>query len=221
MRRETVKLRAKLGYVVETSILPIPTEEQTRAFVSYVATAHSWYKHLRRDAGTLFVFVLDPHVMMLTSGNGRFRKAKAGDNALFHYSSMPTDKYRERYGFWTFFNGGQLSHKKYCGPEEHCTSPTTTPVLPIYASNGRRIPPPVELVRAGSSWLTAYVYGAIGDEPDRSDDDRRRRVEQQGTLETLQGFLSLLRRRQTELGLRSRDGSSLLCARACASTNSS
>jgi hypothetical protein len=43
------------------SQLPLPTQEQTEAFLKHVIGAHSWYKHLPfLPPGGIFVFYLDP-----------------------------------------------------------------------------------------------------------------------------------------------------------------
>lgn len=82
----------------------IPTEDQTKAFVEYVAKAHSWYKHLSKDrVHKLYVF-LNPTVMMSRDITKKDppQEVFKGDKILFHYSSMPTQDYRRMYGYWDY-----------------------------------------------------------------------------------------------------------------------
>ena len=81
-----------------------PTVTQIEAFAEYVATAHSWYKHLPWwPPGIQFVFFLDPAAGMdLSLGDGGTIVSVARQERGFHYSAIPTAEYRVRFGCLTF-----------------------------------------------------------------------------------------------------------------------
>ena len=84
--------------------LPVPTPLQVRHFAEFVAGAHSWYKHLPLlPANAPLQFFLDPAAgMQLTrAADGRVTAA-IRDKQGFHYSWLPTAKYRERFGYLAF-----------------------------------------------------------------------------------------------------------------------
>jgi hypothetical protein len=85
--------------------LPRPTEEQTANFARYVAGAHSWYKHLPIHPGLPFCFYLDSdagrNMLLMREGAVTFSDVTA-DARRFHYGVLPTDEYREQFGFWTY-----------------------------------------------------------------------------------------------------------------------
>lgn len=113
---------------------PRPTGDQIAAFVQFVATDHSWYKHLPRvGCGEPFFFYLDPHVHELfldvVDGRGAWRPIvrelgrfpfptfaigyEAGD--IMTESIAPIDytarqattaEWRERYGVFNYWNHG-------------------------------------------------------------------------------------------------------------------
>lgn len=87
-------------YLEACSALPIPSEKQVHNFVDYVASAHSWYKHLPLiPPGSPFCFFLDPNSgcdLVVARGKTRYRKRlKRG----FHYSDLPTKDYRTNFGY--------------------------------------------------------------------------------------------------------------------------
>jgi hypothetical protein len=67
--KEAEAIRQELGYVDVIKSLPRPTDAQCKKFVEYVATAHSWYKHLSADNPTTFYVYLDPGVMVFGNGD--------------------------------------------------------------------------------------------------------------------------------------------------------
>lgn len=83
---------------------------QMEAFADYVCAAHSWYKHLPYLLpGVRCVFFLNPCVMMEEmpprfGDRRRFRPYVSGES-LFHYSSMPTAEYRQRFGCLDYYIG--------------------------------------------------------------------------------------------------------------------
>lgn len=79
-----------------------PSPAMVDDFVGYVAGKHSWYKHLPLAfPGRLFQFFLDPVAGMqwVTDADGRRYAEEIGEHTpLFHYSMMPTRRYRDRFG---------------------------------------------------------------------------------------------------------------------------
>ena len=91
---------------------PPPDATQMEAFAEYVSSAHSWYKHLplvepRFD----FVFHIDPCAMMADRPpcwGDRWRFAPyTRQERLLHYSTMPTEEYRARFGRLAYSLGGR------------------------------------------------------------------------------------------------------------------
>jgi hypothetical protein len=80
--------------------LPRPTLLQMKAFAEYVAKSHSWYKHLPWWTFTDFQFYLDPAAGMdlRIDGDGNVIAATERLEHGFHYSSIKTANYRERFG---------------------------------------------------------------------------------------------------------------------------
>ena len=98
-----------ISYVDSVANLPRPTIQQIAEFVEYVATAHSWYKHLLLlPPGCPFEFYLDPTAGREWIENGsrsRFRErvANAPARERFHYTWQPTSDYVARFGYLTYF----------------------------------------------------------------------------------------------------------------------
>ena len=83
--------------------VPIPTKQQRKNFARFVAHAHSWYKHLPLyEPGVPFQFYLDKYSAcdrVVTDGQVRLvERMKRG----FHYSDIPTEEYRRRFGYLTY-----------------------------------------------------------------------------------------------------------------------
>jgi hypothetical protein len=90
--------------------LPLPTDEQYRAFAKHVGGAHSWYKHLPLLTGGQFVVFLAPD-----AGVGRLVARYDGTvyhletppagpeftemHPRLHYSWETTAEYRRRFGY--------------------------------------------------------------------------------------------------------------------------
>jgi len=99
---EAIQLRADLGYADEIAVLPRPTKEQCDSFAIHVSEAHSWYKHLRAEP-TPFYFYLAPYIGWIEDQDGNIREMVKED--CWHYSSVPTKEYRERFGYWGYWVG--------------------------------------------------------------------------------------------------------------------
>ena len=92
------------GYLALVRGLPLPTAEQRRNFVDYVACAHSWYKHLHGFLpGSPFYFFLDRAAGCdwLTLRDGSYVIAERKKQG-FHYSDIPTAEYRTRFGYLSY-----------------------------------------------------------------------------------------------------------------------
>ena len=122
------------GYLDLVRRHPRPSDDQIAAFARFVATDHSWYKHLPRTGrGEPFFFYLDPHVHELlldvVDGSGVWRPIirelgrfpfptfavgyEAGDVADDSIAPMDhvarratTAEWRERYGIFNYWNHG-------------------------------------------------------------------------------------------------------------------
>jgi hypothetical protein len=99
------------SYQALVSELPRPTEAQIADFVDHVCHAHSWYKHMRlRVTRARLYFFLDPGAGMQHIGylDGRVKVERRTQQG-FHYSWIPTDEYRERFGHLAFSRTGGVS----------------------------------------------------------------------------------------------------------------
>lgn len=130
-----IDLRAELGYIYEIADIPIPSENQRKAFAEYVARAHSWYKHLHPHDPTFFFFQLHPTVMMILENGKPILAEKEG----IHYSHMPTLEYRDFFGYLSYSKGISSS---------------------ITCENGTEIQVPNDFADKSKTGLTAYVYEA-------------------------------------------------------------
>ena len=87
--------------------LPLPTQEQTRAFADYLVDARSWHTHLPLSRpGASFVFFLDAkagtrHIMYPRTGEERHRVVTDTQAAQPH-SRYTTKDYRARCGHWQY-----------------------------------------------------------------------------------------------------------------------
>lgn len=101
---DVLEVRAH-DYLTVMRQLPPPTQEQTANFARYVSQAHSWYKHLPFDPGLPFCFYLDPNAgrnMVYRRQEDAAFSDVSGDARREHYNMLPTEDYRERFGFWTY-----------------------------------------------------------------------------------------------------------------------
>ena len=102
--------------------LPRPTEAQIDAFVEFVASAHSWYKHLPLfPPGSPFTFFLNPKAGMDTfvtpSGEVVYCE-RTDDSQRFHYTWMTTAAYCARFGYLDYATdaGRTFVHRTSNGP---------------------------------------------------------------------------------------------------------
>ena len=141
--------------------LPQPTLEQMEAFTHHVAKAHSWYKHLPQlPPGVPFRFFLDPCAGMdLIQHPDGTVVATPRETQGFHHSWVPTDHYRQHFGYLAF---GQSA-----GPwvRERTETGAQTVVSDVDcfvwdARAGRRRLIPVEVFDAGTAFVSGIVFPA-------------------------------------------------------------
>lgn len=155
------------SYVDLVATLPRPTAEQIAEFVEYVATAHSWYKHLPLlPPGLPFTFYLDPNAGREWIENGsrsrfRDRVANAPARERFHYTWQPTSDYIARFGYLTYFAKAVTS---FLVPIKNGVLDTAS--APRIQVENRRwmvvnrswITVPEDVRRQGTVYLTAVIH---------------------------------------------------------------
>jgi len=130
--------------------VPLPTKQQKENFVEYASHAHSWYKHLPLcPPGVFFNFFIDKYAgwdrLPLGSRRaGLYKRTHEG----FHYSAIPTQQYRSRFGYLAFS----------CEADR---GPVTVPrdkITAVPADDGRMYRLPPEILQAGQVRLTAVIH---------------------------------------------------------------
>lgn len=151
------------AYRALISAIAAPTDSQIEAFADYVASVHSWYKHLPlQPPGVAFHFYLDPNAGMdqLVHASGEVTvRARNPDTESFHYGWMPTADYRERFGCLAFScaAGSSVFGTDLVGEETVLVdSNTLHPVLQVSRDSTMR--PPKQILEAGTCSLTALVH---------------------------------------------------------------
>lgn len=140
-----------------------PTDSQIEAFADYVASAHSWYKHLPlQPPGVDFHFYIDPNTGMdhLVHASGEVTvRARTPGTESFHYSWMTTADYRERFGYLAFScaAGSSVFGTDLVGEETVLVDENSLhPVLQVDRYSAKR--PPKQVLDAGTCSLTALVH---------------------------------------------------------------
>lgn len=147
-------------YRALVSKLPSPTEEQMRAFATFVCGAHSWYKHLPMyPPGRPFQFFLDPGSGMDLNFNDGRVEATPRLVKGFHYSWIPTSQYRERFGHLAFSRpGGTTVYRQTSDGTATAVSDDVPSVYDAETQSLRRIPQ--EVLGAGRAWVSGLVHSA-------------------------------------------------------------
>jgi hypothetical protein len=155
------------SYVEVAKSLPKPTPEQTARFASFVADAHSWYKHLPLYPKTPFFFFLDPTAGM------KFQPGLSGEGGTYvesleggiHYSDMPTAVYRKRFGHWNYHvdSGCKLLGRLLLEHLLHPRELRSIARCPDLGSNvkdvdGQKLSISPELMLTGKADLSALVH---------------------------------------------------------------
>jgi hypothetical protein len=146
------------SYLKIVGSLPQPTRQQTALFASYVAAAHSWYKHIPITRLATFHLFLDPHAGEYLTRNWMWRKVLRpieDTKGHLHYTAQKTTDYRRRFGFWNYdqqygtrllyLTGSHVTDTGGWGPQ-------------IVSSNGKWIPVSAEVLRLGSAEVTATIH---------------------------------------------------------------
>jgi len=129
------------GYVRALKKYQLPTEQNIDEFINYVSHAHSWYKHLPiTDPGQPFFFYVHPTFHMKFDATTQEWKPFVKEDC-WHYSDIPTDKYRKKFGMLTYTNKSD-------------TSNTFVPDL-----NLNLLYIPQKIVKMGTVNLSAFLYG--------------------------------------------------------------
>jgi hypothetical protein len=139
--------------------LPPPTAEQQRSFAEYVAEAHSWYKHLPPyPPGAPFTFFIDPFAGCdCVAGRGGRLRFVAREAPGFHYSAIPTRRYRERYGYLNF---SSAERPTVILPIPGRMVMPTDDAAAVADGEGRLRPLPRDVQESGAVRLTAAVHPA-------------------------------------------------------------
>jgi hypothetical protein len=155
------------SYVEVVRALPKPTPEQSARFASFVADAHSWYKHLPLYPKTPFFFFLDPTAGMKYESDSSGAGGKYVDSLKggIHYSDMPTATYRKQFGHWNYHRDSgcillerllmeHLLHRSECD----CATLGTDFGANARDINGQKLNIPSKLMLMGKADLSAFVH---------------------------------------------------------------
>lgn len=151
------------AYRALISAIAAPTDSQIEAFADYVASAHSWYKHLPlQPPGVDFHFYIDPNAGMdqLVHVSGEVTvRARTSDTRSFHYGWMTTADYRERFGCLAFScaAGSSVFGTDLMGEETVLVDGNSLhPALQVDRDSAKR--PPRQILDTGTCSLTALVH---------------------------------------------------------------
>jgi hypothetical protein len=138
--------------------VPKPSSEQVEDFAHFVATAHSWYKHLPLlPPGVPMTFFLDPGAGMqrIIDRHGRARQIDRLEPG-FHYSWRPTAEYRTRFGHAAYASSRGTQVSLLRGGAQ--LVPSDFAPLIFEPSRGELVALPNEIAEAGVAFLTAVVH---------------------------------------------------------------
>lgn len=155
-----------------------PSDEQIENFVAFVSEAKSWYKHLPPlRPGVPFFFFIDPFAgfdrVLIPGGQTVFlERTERTDRAFrFHYTWMPTETYRARFGYLSFSceAGSELHFSVDLATSNEGSSIISgvtnnnwaSPVINSMEGNPWRVPD--EILEAGRVELTGIVHPVSAD----------------------------------------------------------
>lgn len=148
-------------YVNLIANVPPPTQQQKENFAEFVAHAHSWYKHLPSWLpGAEFFFFIDKYAGCdrVVMGDGTAAIAERKKRG-FHYSDIPTDQYRARFGHLAFSCGyGTTVYLAGKGP---VVMPRDG-ALAVLGDDAELYDLPPQIVEAGVALLTAVIHTHSG-----------------------------------------------------------
>jgi len=177
--------------------LPRPTPDQTANFAGFVASAHSWYKHLPPfPPGRPFTFFLDPNAgrdQIVHPGGSVTFADRIDKKKAFHYTWMTTATYRERFGHWAYttVSGTRLFHGTVGGDMRAVDTSSGSRVM----GPAGWVPVPPALIEQGTCFLTAVIHELF--RPEMAFNNFR---EPQG--ESIAGFVKLTAEHPDDLQVR-------------------
>jgi hypothetical protein len=134
-----------------------PSDAQCEAFTRFVATAHSWYKHLSAaPPGSPFTFFLDLFAGCdaVETRDGRTLLVPR-ESQGFHYSALPTLEYRARFGHLAYAHPGATRVQRTRGD----SFVSLMDHLHVIADrDGRWCSLPREVAEVGSVGITALIH---------------------------------------------------------------
>lgn len=148
-------------YLSEIKNVPKPTEQQISNFINYVASVHSWYKHLPKTLpGVPFYFFIDPnagchiHVPWIGRPKAVVYEVRP-EKMISHNNWMPTNEYRRQCGYLQYYTQAatKIANAKWTGVER-----TENLQLNILGTQREWISLPKKILEAGCVNLTASVY---------------------------------------------------------------
>jgi hypothetical protein len=131
---------------------------QTALFASYVAAAHSWYKHLPVHKKVPFLFFLDPNAgkYLARDAKGRETMRPIEDpKDHIHYTAQKTDDYLRRFGFWNYDAQYGTSLLYRVGDHTADTEPQGSRVV---NNEGEWIPVSTDVIELGRAEVNAFVH---------------------------------------------------------------
>ena len=137
------------SYLRTASALPLPTAAQTARFASFVAEAHSWYKHLPLHPMTPFFFFLDP-----VAGVER------GELKAISPVETNVDTYRERFGYWNYHVDRDRALLKSLDRLQRGSLPVERDesASKVQNTDGKALVIPSGLMLDGMAKLSAFVH---------------------------------------------------------------
>jgi hypothetical protein len=143
-------------YLNLLSGVPLPSTQQKSEFAEFVSAAHSWYKHLPANLpGQPFYFFLDKYAGCDRSlqSNGTAVLADRSEQG-FHYSDIPTAKYRSRFGYLAFSCGSGTVAFVTKWPLVYSRDKVAT----VPGDDGKMYGLPKEILEMGETQLTAIIH---------------------------------------------------------------
>lgn len=134
--------------------LPRPGWLDCLRFVWHVSGAHSWYKHLPCESTVPFAFYLDPHAGMrlVITDTGERAFVQIGDQSKM--ARQTTDRYRTRFGHWTYYAPYGTS-LRFRGEGGIVTTERRAVVL---TDEGQWLQVPDALRELGTAMVNAFVH---------------------------------------------------------------
>lgn len=144
--------------------LPLPTRQQREGFAEFVAHAHSWYKHLPyAHPGAPFCFFIDKFAGCdrVAMWDGSLRVKERTENG-FHYSDIPTEEYRARFGYLAY---SCESGTTVLAPSDRSMVLPRDKIVGVLGDDAWMYALPSEILELGIVGLTAAIHTASAGYP--------------------------------------------------------